>query len=432
LAVALPLLVLAMGVHTPLFDLFYNFAPGFGHFRAWSKFIFQATLFLVMVAAAGADALLRGEKPDRRIAWAGIGVGGALMLVGLVLVFLPEAIAPLLHFELACHETYMPQELFTQADFVDDNGWHGGLSLLLGGAVLAAAGGILLGPRRHAFFRWGVPALVALEMVGYIAGQVFVSHLADAAPAGVKQFEADRPGDYRVLMPLNWADNGFLIGHGDVWGNNPTVLRRYAEFMTYSQGDDPDHVTQYVTFRRLSPLLALVRLQYLVQPVNGQLQIVHSEIPPLPHVLVVPEAKVLAGRDAIFATMSDPVFDPQQTVLLESAPSPAPVGGAVGTAKLISAQPEELVIEADTDKPALLLITDLFAHGWRAEALPGSVQSHYDILPADYILRAIPLQAGHHRLRVVYAPPAFPIGVAVSAAAWALWLGGFYVLRRKA
>ncbi len=46
-------------------------------------------------------------------------------------------------------------------------------------------------------------------------------------------------------------------------------------------------------------------------------------------------------------------------------------------------------------------------------------------MPADYILRAVPLQAGHHRLRMVYAPSAFPEGVAVSALAWTLWLGLF-------
>jgi hypothetical protein len=49
LVIAGLLLVLALGIHTPVFDLLYGFAPGFGHFRGWSKFIFPATLFLVLV-----------------------------------------------------------------------------------------------------------------------------------------------------------------------------------------------------------------------------------------------------------------------------------------------------------------------------------------------------------------------------------------------
>jgi hypothetical protein len=433
LAVALPLLVLALGEHTPLFHLLYNYAPGFGHFRGWGKFIFPATLFLVLAAASGADALLRGEKTDRRIGWAALIAGAVSALAGFLLVFRPVAISPFLNFELNLKppETYMPQEVFTQADFVASHGWHAGLSLLLGGAVLIVAGVLVNGPRRLAFFRWAIPALVAVEMIGFIAGQIFVSHVADAAPAGLKQFTAKFPGDYRVVLPLNWANNGYLIGVNELGGNNPTVLRRYAEFIAYSQGQDPDHVTQFLEFKHLSPLLALLRFQYAIESDGGPLKIDESPLPPLPHVLLVSDAKVLAGRDAILAALGDPVFDPQETVLLESAPSPAPVAGATGTAKLVSSTPDQLTIEADTDKPAILLVTDLYAHGWRAEPLPGSVQSSYDLMPGDYILRAIPLQAGHHALRLVYAPAAFPSGLAVSAAAWLAWLAAAVVLTRQ-
>jgi hypothetical protein len=431
LAVALPLLVLALGVHTPLFDLLYNYAPGFGHFRSWSKFIFPATLFLVLVIASGADAVLRGEKGGRRIGWTGVIAGGVFALVGLVLFLGPDLISPLLQLEMSFKETYMPQELFLRPDFISSNGLHAGLSLLLGGTILAAAGAILLGPREKAFFRWGLPALVALEMIGFIAGQLVTSKLSDAAPPPLKQFEAQHPDDGRVLLPINLGNNGFLLGKGDMWGNNPTVLRRYAEFMSFTQNQDPGHATQYVGFQHLSPLFALMRFQFAVMPDGRQMKVVQGPVPPLPHVLLVPEAKVFTGRDEIFATMSDPVFDPQQTVILETAPSPAPQSGAKGSAKIVSSGPGELTIEADTDKPAILLVTDLYAHGWRIDALPGSVQQKYDLLPGDYILRATPLQAGHHELRMVYAPDAWPAGVAVSTTAWIVWAFVLFGVVRK-
>jgi len=272
---------------------------------------------------------------------------------------------------------------------------------------------------------------VVIEMLGFIAGQLVTSKLSDAAPAAVKQFEAQHQGDDRVLMPINLGNNGFLLGKGDMWGNNPTVLRRYAEFMTFTQNQDPNHAEQYVVFQHLSPLYALMRFQYALMSDGRQMKIVQSPVPPLPHVLLVPEAKVFTDRDQIFATMSDPVFDPEQTVVLETAPSPAPQIGARGKAKLVSSGPGELTIQADTDKPAILLITDLYAHGWRVDALPGSVQQKYEILPGDYILRAIPLQAGHHELRLVYAPDAWPAGVAVSATAWIVWALVFFRVSRK-
>jgi hypothetical protein len=147
-------------------------------------------------------------------------------------------------------------------------------------------------------------------------------------------------------------------------------------------------------------------------------------------VMLVSDWKAPGNRDAIFSSLRDPSFNPAKTVLLESRPEPSPQPGAVGTATLTVESPDELDIEADTDKPALLLITDVYARDWRAEPLPGSVQQDYHLMPADYILRAVPLTAGHHHLKIVYAPPAFTIGVGVSLAAWALWVGFFLWMRR--
>jgi hypothetical protein len=430
LAIALPLLILALGVHTPAFDLLYAYAPGFGHFRSWSKFIFPVTLFLALIVASGADALFRGEKPARPVAWATVLGGGVAALIGVVLWSSPMEIEPALESVLVSHESYLPPPAFNDAGFIASAGVHAGLSLLLGGLVLLVAGGILLAPVPPVVRRWGLPALVAVEMVGFAAGLVTVSHFSDAAPTELKKFVADHPGDYRVLNELN-DNNGFLLGAGDLWGNNPTVLRRYAEFMTFIEGQDPDHATQYVSFRDFPPALALVRFKYGFIPTEKGLELAQAPTPPLPHVLLVSGWETPGGRDEILAALNQSTFDGTKTVLLEQHPNPIPVDGAVGTAKIVSEQPDELVIEADTDKPTLLLVTDLYAQAWKAEALPGSAQSSYEVLPADYILRAVPLQAGHHRLRMFYAPGALPVGLGVSAVAWLVWIVFLWRLSRR-
>ena len=53
----------------------------------------------------------------------------------------------------------------------------------------------------------------------------------------------------------------------------------------------------------------------------------------------------------------------------------------------------ELAQNKPDDAVAVLLVTDAYAKGWRARALPGSAQATYDVLPADYTLRGIPLAA---------------------------------------
>ena len=423
------LLVLALGVHTPVFDLLYRFAPGFGRFRGWSKFIFPATLFLVLVIAKGADILLQRTKIPRPVAWAGLLAGLITGGAGCVLLFNPDTIAGFFHFVLMTRESYTAATASKQPDFIHEAGIHAGLSLGLAGLVLITAGAILILLEKQPLLRWALPGLLLAEMIGFVSGQVTVSYISDAMPDALRQFVAAHPGDYRVLN-LGRPNNGFLLGAGDIGGDNPALLRRYAEFICFTQSDDPDHAVQLLPFKTIVPLYAMLRFQYAMIPIAQGVRIVQSTVPPLPRLLLVSDEKVISeGRDAIFSAMH--VFDPGKTLLLESEPEPHPESGATGVAKLISDLPDELIVEADTDKPTLLLITDLYAHDWHAEAPPDSAQQSYQLMPADYILRAVPLEAGHHHLRIVYAPAAVPIGIGISMVAWMVW-GGLLVWDMRA
>jgi hypothetical protein len=172
----------------------------------------------------------------------------------------------------------------------------------------------------------------------------------------------------------------------------------------------------------------MLRLRYIFAPDASGYHVIESPYLPLPRLLLVSDWHVLNGRDAIFSELNDPFFDPSKTVLMESEPEPRPEFGARGSVALTSVLFDALTIEVNTDKPTLLLITDLYERGWRAEPLSGSVQQSYRIMPADYILRVIPLMAGHHRLRVVYAPTEFLVGISISAVAWMLWAVIFYFM----
>ena len=53
------LLLLAMGSYLPWFGLLHAYLPGFDTFRGVSKFVFQATLFVILLSAMGLDSLIR-------------------------------------------------------------------------------------------------------------------------------------------------------------------------------------------------------------------------------------------------------------------------------------------------------------------------------------------------------------------------------------
>ena len=110
--------------------------------------------------------------------------------------------------------------------------------------------------------------------------------------------------------------------------------------------------------------------------------------------------------------------NPGKRPLNDREPQPRPAGDMTNDAeqsvRIVRETTDELTIEANLLQPKILLITDTWTPAWRAVPLPGSAQIKYDLLPADYILRAIPLAAGHHSLRMEYAPRAFYIGKWVS------------------
>ncbi len=174
-----------------------------------------------------------------------------------------------------------------------------------------------------------------------------------------------------------------------------------------------------MNFTRLDPLYAMLRLRYVFAAEKNRVRVIEAPQSAMDQVYLVTQYRVVTGRDALFSAMRSAAFDPHREVLLEREPTPPPVASEhAGTAKVVASSTDWLEIEADVASPSVLLITDLYTPAWRAVALPGSSQERYDLMPANYVLRAVPLAAGRHRLRVAYAPAAFTVGTWVSAVAW--------------
>jgi hypothetical protein len=242
-------------------------------------------------------------------------------------------------------------------------------------------------------------------------------------------FLREHPGNYRILNRFN-PNSAMSMRVSDLWGYDASVVRRYAEFMAWTQDEDPDKATQDVTFKWADPLFSLLRLRYILLPQPGNFRSLEVETPPLPRVLLISKYRIAKFRDAIFTALRAPDFDPRVEAILENEPDPPPVPTEVpGTAQIVAETTDDLTIEADVVQPAILLITDVYTPSWRAVSMPGSIQSHYRLQPANYILRAVPLAAGHHRFRVEYFSPEFEIGKWISLVATVLFVGAVWKFR---
>jgi len=418
LSMVLIMLLLALGSHSPLFGFLYSVVPGFDRFRGNAKFNVHAMLFLALLAGIGLDSLLRsGQRPARVPAF--LAAAGVTLAVTATVLLSPDATGRspswwrgFMQGAQLSGESYLAPEIYADPAFVR----HAAAAAL--GELQTAAGMFLLLAALLFATRYGRPAVYALAVLA--VAEVFLFARASLATfdpqttrhPSVERVLKEHPGDYRILNLVD-PNAASSLGAYDIWGYAWGVSLRYAEFMAFTQGLDPDSATQNTEFAGFNPLYRMLRLRYVFLPRESDVQI-QEVAGDLPHLLIVQDARVIQGRDRIFAAMGGD-FDPSSQVILESLPLPQPVPtDNKGSARIVTTDSDQLTIEADVPSPSILVITDGYSDGWRAVALEGSVQRKYQVMPANYVLRAVPLGAGHHRFRLEYSPAAFVAGVWIS------------------
>ena len=152
---------------------------------------------------------------------------------------------------------------------------------------------------------------------------------------------------------------------------------------------------------------------------------------PLPRAGVVDSQEVVPSDDAQLSAVLRPGFDGRHTVV---TPRPLPglrtgTGSApAGSAKIVSYEPERVVVDATARRPSELVLTDLHYPGWKV-----SVDGRpADLNRVDYLLRGTSLAAGRHRVEFRYEPASFRIGWIVSLLALAGALAALVVgVRRR-
>ncbi len=431
---ALLLLLLALGAYTPLFAILHAWFPGFNRFRGSSKFIFQATLFISLLAGIGVDHIHKNRSVPRKMILATIM--GAI-LVGTVALCIQGSAngnEPMgwwqksIRAVAATNESYFLKRTDVDQTFVEQAGVFASKSFMTTSGMLVVLTLLLFLVRSSEKAVYAIVFLAIAEIFLFARASRATFDLTALRQPETEKFLAKHQGDYRILNTRH-PNSAMSMGLKDVWGYDSVVLRRYAEFITFTQGYAAADATQYVKFSKFPELYGMLRCRFAFVPGMGKTEIIQNNNI-MPRLKLIHEYMVISERDQILAKLGDPSFDPSRTIILEKTPDPEPLKSEqVGMAIVVDASTDHLVIEADLPSPAILLITDTYSKGWQAWALAGSSQREYEVLPADYILRAIPMSAGHHRIRVEYLPKTFVIGkwVSIASAIVYMFLVGYYV-----
>jgi hypothetical protein len=165
---------------------------------------------------------------------------------------------------------------------------------------------------------------------------------------------------------------------------------------------------RYLIFRQpLEPLPPFLREAF-----RGS-QIVYENLFTLPRATLVDRFQVVSPDTAILDSVAVGRSD-SQTLTYLTAPPPGGPLGPVGNsqATIVSYRLNDVTVDTQADGPALLRLADLWYPDWSAtvDGKPAPV------LRADYLLRAVPVPAGKHRVVFTYRSAAVRTGMMLSVA----------------
>lgn len=152
----------------------------------------------------------------------------------------------------------------------------------------------------------------------------------------------------------------------------------------------------------------------------------------LPRTWLVSAEKVVPGAKAQLSAIVADGFDPRTTVI--TASPLANLSGSAsktdpGSAHITSYGAEKVTIEATATRASELVLSDTYFPGWKV-TVNGKTAPLSEV---DYLLRGVPVPAGHDRIVFTYDPSSFRDGWVISLASTLIILGGVAVvlLRRR-
>ncbi|MEA2524321.1 MAG: hypothetical protein QOF73_1548 [Thermomicrobiales bacterium] len=226
------------------------------------------------------------------------------------------------------------------------------------------------------------------------------------------------------------------LGLQDIQGYNPIQLARYVDVIQAINGGVKQdyHDANILPSGVRSALLDILNVRYVVIPnaappgrprpdlsylVATTREVFRNESvrvlerpSALPRAWIVHDA-VEVDRDESLDLLLLGGFDPRTTALLEGdLPSLAePVDASRDTATMTRYEDDTIRLDAQTDADGLLVLSEVYAEGWRAyvdgEPVP--------VYVANHVLRAVPLPAGAHVVELRYEPTSLRIGLLMTA-----------------
>jgi hypothetical protein len=407
LLIILAAFFLTAGNTTPIYQLAYELVPGMKYVRVPGRFIIWINLSLPILAAFGADWIIRQmSKADKRLSRDAI----TLAIVGSVGGFVFWVVYSLIE----------PGQVYPEI-----TRYRLTNALTLSTVFVGLAALLWLQRYRPVKQTW-----ITIGLIGLVVTDLFIAqwprHFTTHNILGVFERHAierllrGNADLYRVsytdkaYKAESWAPlSGLVYGHyqsrGLPW--NPFDLQRFDDYKSVVDLEGP--------FYNLLGVRYLIAVHEEAVPEQWELRLisnglhVYENSQLMPRAFMAYQSFVESDPERALEIIEQNLFDPLVTVMLDSGEA---FSGLTGTynVEISEMSNNKMVLEVESDQPGYLVISDAFYPGWRATVN----ETEVELQRANHAFRALFIPDGRSTVRLTYVPVLFLWGAASTMLTW--------------
>ena len=212
------------------------------------------------------------------------------------------------------------------------------------------------------------------------------------------------PYDYLKLRMMNFnmatMHRVFMVD-----GYDPMMVRRYVFFMAKLRDRD------YGRFLMLSNVKYVVKQDDTIE--------VLPDSRTMPRAYTVHDIVYRGDPDTVIDTLSGPSFDVRKEAVVEEPLNPDTNGKCRGRSetRIVEYSPNKVRLITENECPSLLVLSDTYYPGWRAEIKNRSTgeSAVRKAVRVNYCFMGVPVTAGMNEVIFKFKPQSFRKGLMISA-----------------
>jgi hypothetical protein len=387
-----------LGHYTPLYKFYYNYLPLISSFRIPSRCLIIVIFCIAIFAGFGVQHISESSLTKKQ----------NTIITAIAILFLSIILTVSIFYKI----NYLSPEIIIAICYI------------ICGIILLVA--IRFTEKQYYF---------SIFLILFLYSDLYIAHSNKILTTNQNNIQKERlfekllknrTGYSRIMVPLIWYDTSrgreynFFHANGNASVVTQDLYKFIHEMGNVSLPEFDTHTFHSDLFQKdriFSSKIMGIKYGILIdESKTGEGQLVTASMV-MPRAILVKNAIVVPALSDQLAVIKEKTFNPFQTLLLQT-----PVDGdnysqlipektlKKNYVTITQYEPNRIILDAYSNSSTYLVLSELFYPGWHAFVDGEEVQIHR----ANYLLRAIPLKAGKHKIVFAFEQRYFFIGACIS------------------